>query len=287
MEKPGGALEWSRNHNAEFELDKTALICVSRRCSPDPSNRTKTIPIARPAITIRQHTIQPSKSHKFLGVIVDEELRFKEHASYALAKGTKYMMACSRMTRPTKGIHGRLLKKLYEGVVVPKMLYAADVWCAGLLEKGRGKKNGGRGARGFAAKMTRVQRMASSMITGGMRSTATDVMDAHANILPFQQLLRKICYRAILRMATLPPNHPLFKGIKSAYENCAIHNFDATRKSPSPIHSLLKAFRTNPNRMEKILPVRHYTKWHPDVTTEIAEDSESALKADKDAQEDI
>jgi hypothetical protein len=220
-------------------------------------------------------------------VIVDEELRFKEHVSYALAKGTKYMMACSRMTRPTKGIHGQLLKKLYEGVVIPKMLYAADVWCTGLLEKGKGKKNGGRGARGFAAKMTRVQRMATSMITGGMRSTATDVMDAHANILPFQQLLRKICYRATLRMATLPPNHPLFKGIKSAYENCAIHNFDATRKFPSPIHSLLKAFRTNPNRMEKILPVRHYTKWHPDVTTEIAEDSESALKTDEEAQENI
>lgn len=88
-------------------------------------------------------------------------------------------------------------------------------------------------------------------------------------------------------MSTLPPNHPLFKGIKSAYENCSFHNFESTRKFPSPIHSLLKAFRTNPNRMEKILPVRHYTKWHPDVTTEIAEDSESALKADKDAQEDM
>lgn len=74
IEKPGGALEWSRNHNAEFELDKTALICVLRRHSPDPSNHMKTIPIARPAITICQHTIQPSKSHKFLGVIVDEEL---------------------------------------------------------------------------------------------------------------------------------------------------------------------------------------------------------------------
>lgn len=168
MEKPGGALDWSRDHNAEFELDKTALICVSRRRTPDPSNHTKTIPIMCPAITISQHTIQPSQSHKFLGVIVDEELRFKQHASFALAKGTKYMLACSRMTRPTKGIHGRLLRKLYEGVVIPEMLYAADVWCAGLLEKGKGQKNGGRGARCFAAKMTRVQRMATSMIMGGM-----------------------------------------------------------------------------------------------------------------------
>jgi hypothetical protein len=87
-------------------------------------------------------------------------------------------------------------------------------------------------------------------------------------------------------MATFPPHHPLFKGIKLAHTNCSTHNFESTRKFPSPIHSLLKAFRTNPNRMEKILPVRHYTKWHPDVTTEIAEDSETALSADEHAQED-
>ncbi|OAX32549.1 hypothetical protein K503DRAFT_659274, partial [Rhizopogon vinicolor AM-OR11-026] len=105
--------------------------------------------------------------------------------------GTGYTMACSRMTRPTKGIHGRLLKKLYEGVVVPKMLYAADIWCSTLISKGKGRKAGGRGARGFATKMARVQRMATTMITGGMRTTATDLLDAHANILPFQQLLRK------------------------------------------------------------------------------------------------
>jgi hypothetical protein len=31
------------------------------------------------------------------------------------------------MIKTTKGMRGRWLKKLYEGVVIPKMLYAADV----------------------------------------------------------------------------------------------------------------------------------------------------------------
>ncbi|KAG1787235.1 uncharacterized protein HD556DRAFT_1247207, partial [Suillus plorans] len=87
----------------------------------------------RTPITIRGHRIEPSPSHKFLGVIIDQELRFKEHAAYALAKGTKYVQACGRMTRPAKGIGGKMMKKLYEGVVIPKRLYAADVWCAGLI----------------------------------------------------------------------------------------------------------------------------------------------------------
>ena len=44
MEKEGGALEWSRTHHAEFKLNKTALICASRICKPDPQHRGKTTP---------------------------------------------------------------------------------------------------------------------------------------------------------------------------------------------------------------------------------------------------
>jgi hypothetical protein len=97
MEKRGGALEWSERHHAEFKLEKTALICLSRKRIPDEQNPRKTTPECRPAITIRKCTIQPSKSHKFLGMIIDKNLNFKEHAAYALAKGTKYALACMRV----------------------------------------------------------------------------------------------------------------------------------------------------------------------------------------------
>lgn len=217
MEKQGGALQWSEEQNAEFELEKTALICLSRKRVPSEEDPRKTIPTPRIPITIRNHVIQPSKSHKFLSVIIDQDLNFKEQAAYTMSKGTAYVMACNRMIQPTKGIHGKLMKKLYEGVIVPKMLYAADVWCAGLVGKGRSKK-GGRGARGFASQMSRVQRMAMLLIMGGLRSTATDILDAHSDILPFQQLLRKTCLRAMLCMATQPKSHPLAKKFKNTFE---------------------------------------------------------------------
>ncbi|KIK46877.1 hypothetical protein CY34DRAFT_75146, partial [Suillus luteus UH-Slu-Lm8-n1] len=118
----------------------------------------------------------------FLGIIIDNELTFKKHTIYALAKGTQYTMACQLM----KGIYGQLLKKLHEGVDIPKMLYTADIWCSGLVLKGRGKKNTGREAKGFTLKMARVQRMATTIIMRGMKTTTTDLLDAHANILPFQ-----------------------------------------------------------------------------------------------------
>jgi hypothetical protein len=81
MEKLGGALEWSEEHNAEFELDKTALLCLSKHRVPSKDNPRKTVPAPRPSITIRNHTIDLSHSHRFLGVIIDDKLNFKEHAA--------------------------------------------------------------------------------------------------------------------------------------------------------------------------------------------------------------
>ena len=43
-------------------------------------------------MTIRGTTIKPVPSHKFLGVIVDQELRWREHTAYAIAKGASHAM---------------------------------------------------------------------------------------------------------------------------------------------------------------------------------------------------
>ena len=146
MEKEGGALSWGERYEAEFELEKTALICVTRGREPDPTNRGKSILVPRPGITVRGHCIEPQRLSKFLGIIIDEELHFKDHAAYAIAKGTKYVLASRRMSRTTKGVKGRMMKRLYEAVAIPKMLYANDVWGTDLLRKGRGKREKGWGA---------------------------------------------------------------------------------------------------------------------------------------------
>ena len=146
MEDDEGALEWGREHESEFKLNKTAPLCVTHGRIPDPNHRGKSILVPRPSLTIQGHRIEPSKSCKFLGVILDEELIFKEHAAYTLTKGTKYVLACGRMTRVSKGIRGKMMKKLYEGIAIPKMLYAINVWGTELLRKGRGKREKGWGA---------------------------------------------------------------------------------------------------------------------------------------------
>lgn len=64
------------------------------------------------------------------------------------------------------------MKRLYEAVAIPKMLYVVDIWGMEMLRKGRGKREKGWGPRGFAKQINKVQQLAMVLITGGMRSTA-------------------------------------------------------------------------------------------------------------------
>jgi len=76
LERRGGGFEWSSEHNSRFEPSKFVLMDFSL-------NRLK----ERPPMTIRGAIINPSCTHKFLGVILNEELRWKEHTAYAITKG--------------------------------------------------------------------------------------------------------------------------------------------------------------------------------------------------------
>ena len=92
MYRSNGALKWSTTHCSVFEHDKAALLGTTRRRQPDPISPSRTIQLPRPTIQIEGHTIEPSATVKYLGVIIDEELQFNDHTTYTLAKGTKWIL---------------------------------------------------------------------------------------------------------------------------------------------------------------------------------------------------
>jgi hypothetical protein len=277
--RPKGALDWSRSHNSKFELDKTGLVVFTNRRVPDPTRPHKTIPIPRPSVIINGQEIKPSPTIKFLGLILDQELKFKAHADYAAAKGKFWITQTRRISKTAKGIRGHLSRQLYMAAAVPAMLYAASVWLTPIVrsnEKGR-KSTGSVGA---AAKLAKVQRMASIHITGAMRTTANDILDAHANLLPIDLLIDKHCFREALRLTTLPKSHPLHPHVKQAARR-------KPRRYPSPLHELLHAYSLDPSDIETINSVRHAPHWKSPVTTRIAPDRETAIAEEDQDRSDI
>jgi len=54
------------------------------------------------------------------------------------------------------------------------------------------------------------------MVTGVMKTTATDTLEVMVNLLPFHMVVDKHRHQAALHLATLPESHPLHKLVRNA-----------------------------------------------------------------------
>jgi len=134
---------------------------------------------------------------------------------------------------------------------------------------------------GFIRKMARIQQMAAIQIMGAMKSTATDILDAHASLLPFHLTVNRILQRETLRMATHSDEHPLNSHLLQAARRPGI------KSHPSPIHCLLDTFQVEPKLLEKIPSVRHHPKWEPPFSFIIINDPKLAIRMAEHAPERI
>lgn len=221
--------------------------------------------------------INPAPSQKHLGIILDQELRFNEHAAYAQAKGLKWVSQFGRLARPKRGMPHGYARQLYNAVCIPRMLYAADVFCHPVVQIKDGEVRVKPSPH--VKKLERVQRQAAIAITGAMRTTAGDVLNAHANLLPTHLAVEKICARAVVRMATHPKSHPLHSHIAKAARSFPSHR--------SPLHHLFHAFEITPKKTEKI---NHYRRspvetTHPRFKTYIAKTKEEAIEDEESCRD--
>jgi len=137
--------------------------------------------------------------------------------------------------------------QLYIMVALPKILYGIDIWYTPPHQK-PGKKCCS-GSIGPLRKLESSQHIATLAITGALRTTPSDALNVHANILPMDLMLEKACHRAIVRMCMLPESNPVANIVKQYYEEIPLV------KHPINLHNLLMLFKLDPNKIEKLAPV--------------------------------
>jgi hypothetical protein len=94
-----------------------------------------------------------------------------------------------------KSAHGvpiPLARQLYTAVALPKMLYAIDLWFKPIFSAHTDTPS--RGSIGIARRIARVQQLAAIALTGAMRTSATDVLEAHAKLMPVDQRIQLTCH---------------------------------------------------------------------------------------------
>ncbi|KAJ7203417.1 hypothetical protein B0H12DRAFT_977332, partial [Mycena haematopus] len=71
---------------------------------------------------------------------------------------------------------------------VPRMEYALPVWYRPVMEREHARRGG---TVWIAKALGKVQRQACKLITGSLRTTATDTQNFHANIAPIHLRLNR------------------------------------------------------------------------------------------------
>jgi len=146
------------------------------------------------------------------------------------------------------GITPKYARRLYIRVALPKILYGAEVWCIPLEHAKKGWRN--RGSVKVIKQLTRTQRAGMLAITGGQCTSPTNTLNALSNLLPFNLIIEKWCYRAAARLASLPDRHPLCKPIKLSAKQFI-------KKHRSPLHYLFRLLDINPQKVSKATIATH------------------------------
>jgi ribonuclease HI len=211
---------------------------------------------------------------------LDQNLNWNTQQAYTVEKGTKWASQIRRIARPTWGITPKYARRLYISAALPRMLYAADVWCVATQGKGAGTSN--LCLAKAIKQLTSIQRAGALAITGRLRTSPTDALDAHAHLLPARLTVRKWCHATLTRMATLLMEHPLHKPIKRKRTG-------KTKRHKGPIHHLAKWFEIDASKIEKIPAAAQdplkIGKLPFDIS--IAENREDSIKETENATEEI
>jgi hypothetical protein len=112
---------WARQTGSCFAAQKTELIHLTRKKGEHLLGQ----------VVMNGKPIKPSPTAKLLGVVFDQELRWKEHLQQAIKRATKVTIALCGM----RHLRPEQMRQLYQACVTPVVDYASTVWHDPLRDK--------------------------------------------------------------------------------------------------------------------------------------------------------
>ena len=100
MNRAQGSYNWSNSHNSCFEPSKMSLVGFSRKHTPDLQHTGKLALEPQPDLHLHGDIIKPSMTHKYLGIIFDQELHWREQAERIMGTAAKWMLCFHHLTKP-------------------------------------------------------------------------------------------------------------------------------------------------------------------------------------------
>ena len=171
--------QWCRQEGLSINPNKTVIV---------PFTKRRKLTLTNP--TLNGTIINFSKEVKYLGVILDRKLNWREHLQKIQSRATKALWACKRLYGRTWGLKPRMIYWSFLTIIRPMVTYASLVWWPKTEEKV------------MQTLLYKVQRMACLGITGAMKTCPTAAMEALLGLTPLHLHIKKEAAAAALRMQT-------------------------------------------------------------------------------------
>lgn len=169
------AQSWATTHASKFAPDKFQLTHFTRsRTRFDTKQEVET----------EWGNITPKVACKYLGVLMDRKLDWKPHIEKIRRKASKSINALASLGSSTRGVRMSDMRKIYNGVVVPQMMYACSAW-----------SNSRANSIPYAVKildtLRSLQARGARTICGAFKATSRAALDVEAYLLPVAQQIEK------------------------------------------------------------------------------------------------
>ncbi|KUL82030.1 hypothetical protein ZTR_11395 [Talaromyces verruculosus] len=124
-------------------------------------------------------------------------LTFTEHRSQAIAKAGTGLEALRGLAGSTWGVALGSMRRVYQAVIIPQMLYGAAAWFQpGIMTQ----KQITNTIKDFAS----IQKRAACLISGAFRTTASEALNVRLHLLPIRQQLDQLAKMTAIRIRTGP-----------------------------------------------------------------------------------
>ncbi|GES66033.1 hypothetical protein ATETN484_0014000100 [Aspergillus terreus] len=172
------ARQWASQHGSVFAPAKYKLVHFPRPAGGEPQPSENALYLNEEDITV-----QPSSAARYLGVWLDSKLDFSVHCTKMLHRAEACLEALRGIAGSTWGTSLEGLRRVYQAIVVPTMLYCS---------------------LRAVMRFINIQKRAAILISGSFRVVAAEALNIELFLTPIPLLLEQRAEEAGIRIATGP-----------------------------------------------------------------------------------
>ena len=166
---------WGHTCGLKFNAEKTIAVHFSRKRKTSPYK-----------LKLEGQEINYSNSAKYLGVVLDRKLSWREHIEQKITGARKLLGLTSRLVSDNYGPKPPLMKWCYEGIVRTALTYGALVW--------------GQKAEHYKDKLRKLNRLAINTLTRVPKSAPTRALEIMTDIKPLHLFIQEAGLAAYIRL---------------------------------------------------------------------------------------